>query len=337
MKTTNAKTKAIQTPAGPAFEKGLEKSQAPKTSARRPKKVVHADTVKLQIHGDESPLTERDVEYAPPKPKDLPYESDVFPDGCLNYDAVRPGNLMRGMYRTYHCEVDEQGRTSQDREYEEEYQKSAKATDERILRMMKEEWTVGDVPETFRHLRKKVSPTPVVAPAKKNGIEASGGPPTITSRRAATALSVAPKPTASHSRTSKPVTQPAVKSAIPFLTRSRQPTAAPQSSSSLTSHIAATAASRSTIGYSKGRSAINALQKREGGLTRSTSNLSQGSDTTITPARFAEQESDDLRRFDFLRAFDTAEDELEPRLGGGAVPDYLKDDEDDEFILTLGS
>src|SRR3954471_17513775 len=91
MKTTNAKAKPFQTP-GPALEKSPEKTIAPKTSARRPKKVVHAETVKLQVHDDEEPLAERDVEYCPPKPVDLPYESDVFPKGCLNYDVLKPAN-----------------------------------------------------------------------------------------------------------------------------------------------------------------------------------------------------------------------------------------------------
>jgi hypothetical protein len=337
MKTTNAKARAIQTPAGPALDKGPEKTQAPKTSARRPKKVIHADAVKLQIHGDESPLTERDVEYAPPKPKDLPYESDVFPVGCLNYDVLKPENLMRGMHQTYHCNVDETGRTKFDRKYEEEYAKSVKATDEQILKMMEEEWTVGDVPETFRHLRKKVAPRPTVAPAKKPTTVTSKGPATIASRKAASALSGMPKPAMAAPKSSKPASKPAAKPGIPFLGRSRQPAALPRAEAPENVHATASAASRSTIGYSKGRSAIGALRKREGGLTRSVSNMSQGSDTTITPARFAEQENDDLKRFDFLRAFDIDNDEAEAGLSG-ALPDCLREeDEEEEFVLKLSS
>jgi hypothetical protein len=79
------------------------------------------------------------------------------------------------------------------------------------------------------------------------------------------------------------------------------------------------------------------LRKREGGLTRSCSNLSQGSDTTITPARFTEQENDDSRRFDFLRAFDIDDEELVNGLTG-PLPDCLREeDEDEEFVLKLSS
>jgi hypothetical protein len=334
MKTTNAKAKAIQTPAGPATEKELEKTQAPKTSARRPKKVTHADTVKLQIHGDESPLAEREVEYAPPKPKDLPYESEDFPNGCLNYDVLKPGNLARGIHQTYHCEVDENGLTRLEREYEEGYKKSAKETDEKVLKMMEEEWAVGDVPETFRHLRKKLEPKPM-APVKKSTTIPTKGPATITSRKAASALSVPPKSSIAPPTTSKPIPKPTTS----LLGGRSKPAAVPvPSDRSTMRNSAASVTSKSTIGYTKGRSALNTLQKRQGGLTRSVSNMSQSSDTTITPARFADQENAEWKRLDFLRAFDAEDEDLEPGLRG-ALPECLRrDDEEDEgFVMTLGS
>lgn len=332
MKTTNAKAKAFQTPAGPGPDKETEKSQAPKTSARRPKRVTHADTVKLQIHGDESPLADREVEYAPPRPKDLPYESDVFPDGCLNYDALKPESLMKGTHQTYYRNMEDNRRVKLGKRDEDDYMTSAKAGDAKIMKMMEEEWTVGDVPETFRHLRKKVVPKPSVVPTRKTTSIPSKGPATITSRRAASALSTSAKPTIAPFKASKPAPKPA----MPFLGRRPTPTMQLSNVSEM-GHHAAAATSRSTIGYSKGRSAINVLQKREGGLTRSVSNMSQASDTTITPARFAEQENDDLRRLDFLKAFDVDDDELEPGLTG-ALPKCLgEEDEDEEFVLKLGS
>jgi hypothetical protein len=341
MKTTNAKAKAIQTPAGPAPEKELEKTQAPKTSARRPKRVIHGETTKIQVHGDQSPLAEREVEYAPPKPKDLPYESEDFPNGCLNYDVLKSGNLMRGIHQTYHCDVDENGLTRLEREYEEGYKKSAKETDDKILKMMEEDWTVGDVPETFRHLRNRSEPKSV-APVKKTTAIPTKGPPTIVSRRAASALSFAPKTSIAAPKTSiaAPTTSKAApKPTMPLIVGRSRPTSVPvRSNASTMRHNAAAAASKSTIGYTKGRNALNALQKREGGLTRSISNLSERSDTTITPARFADQEQEEWRRFDFLRVFDADDEDLEPGLRG-ALPDCLQvdDDEDEEFVLKLGS
>lgn len=338
MKTTNAKAKAFQTPAGPAPEKELEKTQAPKTSARRPKKVAHGETVKLKVHDDEGPLAEREVEYAPPKPKDLPYESEDFPKNCLNYDVLKPGNLMRGVFNTYHNQVDENGLTKMDREHEEAYKKSAKDCDERVLKMLEEEWTVGDVPETFQNLNKKQPKS--MEPTKKIGPVPSlsgWGPGTIISRKAASALSVSSKSAAVPPKTSKPPTKPITS----FLSRS-QPTTAPLSDRSTGRHNVAVAASRSTVGYTKGRSASGALQKRETGFIRSVSTMSQGSDTTITPARFAEKDtgakSDEWRHLKLLGAFDVDEEDLEPGLRG-VLPDFLKGGEEDEeeFVLALGS
>lgn len=348
MKTTNAKAKAFQTPSGPAPEKELGKTQQKQTSARRPKRAIYADTVKLEVHGHESPLQERDleVEYAPPRPKDIPYQSEDFPEGCLNYDFVKPGNLMKGALSSYRQQVDAQGRTRLEREMEESYAKSSKKADERLLKMMQEEeWTVGDVPETFRHLRKKEPEQ-----SNKIGARPNKAPATIASRQAASALSVISKPTSTQVKATKPAPKP--KGAISFLSRP-QPAPLPTPAPSTLRNSAAVNTSRSTIGYSKGRSASGALQKGPtvpntlvapqkrsgGGFTRSVSNMSQASDTTITPARFAKegQENEEWKkRLSFLSAFDVDEEQLEPGLRG-VMPDSLRaqDEDDEEFVLTL--
>ncbi|KAH6663667.1 hypothetical protein B0J14DRAFT_255248 [Halenospora varia] len=332
MKTTNAKTKGAQTP-GLLPENDLEKTQQKQPSARRPKKVTHAETVKLEVHGDESPLHEREVEYCPPKVKDIPYQSDVFPDNCLNYDVLKPSNRMGGIHGRYYNKVDEQGRTRLERELEESYANSTKAADEQIRKMMEEEWTVGDVPETFRHLRKKESDqkAKVAAQIRKAGavgpapskVPAIKAPATIASRKAASALSVAPKSAPAPPRATKPKpTQ------LPsFLSRSK-PAPLPVINPSTVRNSAANVNSRSTIGYSKGRSASGALQKREGGFTRSVSNLSQSSDTTITPARLAQKQAQEneewKKRLGFLAAFDVDEEDLEPGLRVSCQIDQLR-------------
>ncbi|TVY75799.1 hypothetical protein LSUE1_G004764 [Lachnellula suecica] len=360
-KTTNAKAKVFQTPAGPAPEKELEKTQPKQTSTRRPKKVIHADSVKLEVHGDESPLAERDVEYCPPRPKDLPYESEDFPQGCLNFNPLKPDNLMKGRYQQYHNKVDAQGRTRLERELEESYAKSANDTDERVMKMLEEDWTVDDVPETFRHLRKSSEQKPKAGePLKKPTANPYKAPGTVISRKAAAALSVAPKATAAPPKTTKPQTKPA----LPFFSR-QKPAPLPLNSSTVRNSVAAAAsnstlgytkgrsahsalhkredvnsiaaaASNSTLGYNKGRSASSALQKRQG-MTRSVSNLSQSSDTTITPAKFGQENDEWKSKLSFLSAFDVDDEELEPGLRG-ALPESLRNDEEDdeEFVMTLG-
>lgn len=354
MKTTNAKTKALQTPAL-LPQKEAEKSQPKQTTGRRQKKVIHADAVKLEVHGDESPLAERDVEveYAPPRPKDIPYQSEDFPENCLNLSPLKPGNLMRGRYSHFHNKLDKNGLTRLERELEESYIKSANEADERFLKTLEEEeWTVGDVPETFRHLRKKKQDQqiPLVADQPKRAIPVQNrAPATIASRSAASALSVVPKTSITQPR----VTQPNPKRAVSFLSRPK-PRPAPLATTNPPTlrNTASTAASRSTIGYSKGRSASGALQKKDetvragtlqkrtGGMMRSVSNMSQGSDTTITPARFVQKQGAEdeewKKRLAFLSAFDVEDEDLEPGLRG-TLPECMRNDEDDEeFVLTLG-
>jgi hypothetical protein len=340
MKTTNAKTKGFQTP---GLEKDIEKTQPRQASNRKPKKVIHADTVKLEVHGDESPLAERDVEYCPPKPKDLPYESEDFPNNCLNYDVLKNGNSMRGIYRTYHDTVDQNGLSRIEREAEAAYQKASRECDERVLKMMEEEWTVGDVPETFRHLRKKQSQSQPQASEqpKKSTTMANKGPATIASRKAASVLSVAPKSAPLPPQPTKAAPKPS------FLSRPKPtPLTTVPSNASTMRHTSAVVTSRSTIGYTKGRSASDVLhqqqaqptKRREGGLARTVSNMSQSSDITITPARFAEEQELEYKNPAFMRAFEVDDEDLEVGLRGG-LPECLRRDEeeDEEFVMTLGT
>ncbi len=79
--------------------------------------------------------------------------------------------------------------------------------------------------------------------------------------------------------------------------------------------------------------------EERGGMTRSISNVFQGSDITITPARFAQQERESgWKNPKFLEAFEVDDEDLEPGFRG-ALPECLKraDDEDEEFVMTLGS
>ncbi|KAM3078545.1 hypothetical protein ACMFMG_006417 [Clarireedia jacksonii] len=353
MKTTNAKTKVFQTPAGPGVEKELEKTVSKQPSVRKPRSRV-TEKVKIDVHGDDSPLGEPDVEYMPPRSKDIPFDSDIFPKGCLNYDVLKPENLTRGSLGAWYNTADKDGKSKVERDLEEGYRKSTERTDELVLAAMEEEWTIGDMPETFRHLQNKASsqqnkakvfmeqtPKPTISTQIR-------GPATVTSRRAASALSTAPKATA------EPVKRPATAIARPvssFLTRGKKTMIIAPIPHATMQHKAAAITSRSTIGYTKGRSVSNPLQKREApstilqkrvnpGLSRSASNISQNSESTITPARFANQENlnvPEYKRPDFLSAFDVDDEELEPGLRG-ALPECLKkfDEDEEEFIMTLG-
>jgi hypothetical protein len=291
-------------------------------------------------------LEEREVEYCPPKPKDLPYESDVFPDGCLDLECLKTPNLMRGWRNYYLNPIDEDGVSRKEKAYEKKLEKIRKEADERILKVVEElDWTVGDVPETFAHLRiggqkvKEQTMGKVDEQGNTRPTTAEKGPATITSRRAASALSIVPKEPLAVPKTRLPSTTP--RTPVSFLNRGKKPTPTPQTNTSTMRHAVATAASRSTIGYNKGRNASSVLNMRTSSLARSASNLSNTSDATITPASYTQKQSseafrEDWTRLQFLGAFDTDDEELEPGLRG-ELPECLRRDEDadEEFILTL--
>jgi hypothetical protein len=294
----------------------------------------------LEIHGDESPLTERDVEYCPPKPTELPFDSEDFPDGCLDYSLLKPENMMRDIYQSYYQPMLKKQGAKDEQRSQEEYEKAVKEHDESLKMMMEEDWTVGDVPETFRHLRKKQTQPQPQVPTKKPAeltnkptTMSNKGPATITSRKAASALAVPSKAAPLLPKTSKPAPKPSI------IYRPKAPLASLPSNASTMRHSAATAASKSTIGYTKGRSTSGALnantfvRPERSGLQRSVSNMSQGSDTTITPANFKEPE---WKNPSFLKAFDVDDEDLEPGLRG-MLPDCLRrmDEDEEEFFLPL--
>lgn len=91
------------------------------------------------------------------------------------------------------------------------------------------------------------------------------------------------------------------------------------------------AASRSTLGYSKGRSAFSAMQtKRTFSRAASAASVaSDHSDFTITPANFHKTQE---AKPQFLSIFDAGEDSDDDGFGKKADIDF---DDDDDFQLKL--
>lgn len=299
---------------------------------------------------------EEDIEYAPPKPKDLPYESDVLPEGGMTFEGLKPENILRGYYDYYFNPVDENGVPIREREMEEQRQRDFKMLDEQVKKDMDEfDWSIGDVPETRTLKGKKsatVAPEPAEATlkvAKKTSVRAiSKQPPTITSRRAVSALALAPKPSTAlvdARKNIKPDPRSGPNCLLPLRRQVNRPAVTRESSAE---RAAAVAASRSTLGYSKGRSTSSAIQgsnrpKTSAGptvgrtLQRSASTASSGSDSTITPARYAQTQASNndggetWKKLEFLSIFDV--DEEDGNLGGSVMP--VDDGLDDDFQLNV--
>ncbi|KAI0024378.1 hypothetical protein F4780DRAFT_725273 [Xylariomycetidae sp. FL0641] len=361
-KTTNAKAQGAQTGNGKGTAREIEKSQkkTPGTSRVKQKQ--------LQVHAEETdPVSEEEVEYCPPKPKDLPYESDVFPDGVLTFDALKPENMFKGYYNHYFNPVDEHGVSRSDRELEERTKKALEEGDRRIKEEMENlDWSIDGESELGKPGGKKATlPTKDTAKgAIPKPTLTRKAPSTIRSRNAAEALAIDDGTKSLQRKATKPVVprQPLKKKTTPFSTQAlrpnrfqnmQTPSVARRASSGLKG---IEANSRTTIGYSKGRATAAALAKGtqkpskpapKSAAPRSGTVLSNESGKTITPKRFANQQSEAAaedqewrERVPFLSIFNAEdapnEDDDFDLLAGGLPPSMLdEEDEEDEFELKL--
>lgn len=210
--------------------------------------------------------------------------------------------------------------------------------DEAILKSLEEDWVVGDEPETFAFRQKKSIPSQANVKTSTRPVPSTlKAPPTVTSRKAVSALGLPTKPKAVPI-TTKILAKP--KPSLPFPSRAAPANSTTMAKPSTMRHNAAVAASKSTIGYSKGRSASGVIppQRRQGGRTRSASNVSAISEITITPARFAQHEERETKRLPWLAAFEADDENVEPLLKGSSYENLRRFDEDEEeFVMTLGS
>ncbi|KAI1636913.1 hypothetical protein F4809DRAFT_606905 [Biscogniauxia mediterranea] len=360
-KTTNAKAKGQQT------VRGAEKSQANAPNTSKPKqKQPQVESLKLAIHADEDDAfsSEDEVEYCPPKPKDLPYESDVFPDGVLTFDALKPENRFKGFYNYYFNPVDENGVPLADKQLEKRNKKAFEEGERLIQEDMENlQWGIGDELDVEEKNAKKASiPTRMVAPKPSIPRKA---PSTLRSRNAAEALSMSDSTKSLQRKAAK--TSPTTK--LPkkrtsfatgvALRASRkpnvQPTVGPKRTPLEAKGIETN--SRATIGYSKGRATASMLARAtatakpqkpipKSRMPRSHNDTvaSKDSQSTITPARFAHdqaaaaEDQEWKTRVPFLSIFNPEDDEDDCDLLAGGLPPSMMggdEEEEEEFELKL--
>lgn len=364
-KTTNAKARTGPVTGVKEIVNKLEKTQVKPTTIKPLRHgTVNPESSKLGVHVDQAnPLQEEeeDIESAPSGPRDIPYESDIIPAGALTFEGLKPENILKGYYNHYFNPVDENGVPIAEREMEERRQRDFTKLDEQVRKDMDEfDWSIGDVPET--KTAKQSKPLATVSEAGEGARRADKRlvnraplkqPPTIAARKAASALALAPKTTTTLSNARNLNSKPAPSvfkgpnCPLPLNRKAHRPAITRDSS---TDRATAVAASRSTLGYSKGRSTSSVIQgsnrpktpaapvgpPARRALTRSVSTASSGSDCTITPARYArvsKTENDETsKRLEFLSIFD-GDEEDDGNLGGSGIP--ADDGTDDDFQLNL--
>ncbi|KAF2109046.1 hypothetical protein BDV96DRAFT_503473 [Lophiotrema nucula] len=259
MKTTNAKGQAFQTPAPLSAS---AKTQKVSPRLRRPKVKVHQPEAQTEV-ADDVP----EIEYMPPKEVPLPENFDEDdPQIDWTFPMFKGENMMRGSWDVYHNPLEDDGRTRYER-YDDEWMARTKKADEEEFDRKFNEMMAADDAECRRYLGiespKKAAPKAEL-PKKK-----IAAPSTLKARSAAAALSPPAKPsyaapTAAAKSKSLLPTKAATKSAV---------------NPSASRHAAATAASKSTIGYAKGRPTATTARKPLSSITRATPTTAIGRPT----------------------------------------------------------
>ncbi|KAL1591587.1 hypothetical protein SLS60_011837 [Paraconiothyrium brasiliense] len=243
MKTTNAKAKAFQTPAPLSAS---AKTQKASPRLRRPKVKVQPDVQ----HAAEHDVPE--VEYMPPK--EVPLLDDM--GDYLPRDWKIPKLENGGVEEAYRNPLEDDGRTKLQREFEETLDRDIRKRNEEFDRVLDQQME-RDQLDVARHfglaLPKKVVPRSTLTTAEHPRTKATGAS-TLKAKSAVAALSEPRRPAFA-------APTAATKSRLPS-----KPVAGKKSinNSSVTRHAAATAASKSTIGYAQGReNTVSKLQPRK--------------------------------------------------------------------------
>lgn len=327
--------------------KEIEKPQLKPTTTRKP---MQKAPVLLDVKNDEPGSPEDgflEPEYAPPRPIDLPFESELLPKGGLVMEGLKKENLYRGFYNQFCNPIDDDGVSKQTKQFNNEIETvMERAITDNAKELDALGWNEADLEPSL----KKISPVPDTREAaeakmarKVRNRPATAQPSGSMSRKAAVAL-------AHSSRSSKPtlakptprVGQTPTRKPLASVVSRRQPagrgTLAKPSPKSASTTSAGSFVSRNTIGYSKGKSASSAIRPADPSQTHSrgikSPELEDEADLTITPSRarkagFGVQASRN-RTPQFMSIFDAHDDEELPPM---AMPDL--GEEEEEFDLQL--
>ncbi|KAH7033318.1 uncharacterized protein B0I36DRAFT_348390 [Microdochium trichocladiopsis] len=375
-KTTNAKAKGLQSVNVKGAVRQIEQTASKPPATARPKqKQPQAETQRLQVHTEaDDPLSEDEPEYCPPRPVDLPYESDVFPDGVLTFEALKPENMFKGYYQHYFNPIGEDGISLSDKRLAESTRRALEEGEKRIIDDMDSfEWaTERELREDDAASRATVvkSPIPKAGPVKRvttRGPALRESASNTMARRAASSLSIDDATKSLQRRTAVPVKQATVAPkrtgfVIPRLASTKAVTAKPVTAASRTTleRKGIEAASRCTIGFNKGRTTASMLNRGpappistrpRAPIARVGSAVSRDSDKTVTPARFAKlnsasaaasaaavEDAEWKERVPFLSIFahddDGVDDDFD-LLGGQPMPTLDASDDEDFEIRIL--
>ncbi|KYK54313.1 hypothetical protein DCS_06270 [Drechmeria coniospora] len=354
LSTRKGHQQAMITPMGSSPPPSSNTSQARPTAQKISQKTVGGEPVLFDILADKGEPSEEDdePEYAPPAPTPLPYESDVLPPGGLTFEGLKKVNFLKGFYEHFHNPIDEDGISREQKRFNREMEAVLGKAREHCQREAAEiDWNTLDIekpeavamglrPNAFNDVDTALDTT--ARPSTRRN------PPTMTSRRAVSALALA-SVDRNAAVTKPPGRNPAIRrplSSIISSSRAAKPALAPPMSTS--GNIAAEAASRTTIGYTKGRTASSMIRSRGGSVINRPKQASKPSGprdgdsvlATTLPCAYPgglgrDQTDSELVRPQFLCIFDDVDDEDLPPMRGPYLGDDKEEEEEEEFELKL--
>lgn len=330
--------------------KEIEKTQLKPTTTQKMKQKV---PVLFEVKNDSNSASDDEVlepEYAPPKPAELPFESDLLPKGGLSLEGLKQENLYRGFYEQFYNPLDDDGVSKRTKQFDNEMKAVVdKAIKKNLEELEALDWNEADALQSPKKLT-SVPDTRGVAETKMGqkvrGRPNTMQPSTIRSRKAAVALALPPRngKIASIPKTTARSTQSAVRRPLASIAPSKQAsTRGTESRVGLKGTAGAGAlVSRTTLGYTKGKSASSMVHSKlphqSPQRNRRESSPSRGDEAelTITPTR-ARQAGYSLaapksQAPPFTSIFDLQDEEELPPM---KMPDLVDDDEEFELKLDI--
>lgn len=276
IKTTN--TKAIQTPAPLQTtkpEKTLKQVSTGRKSAKSKIRIAPSEPVDADILSRDADLEVPEVEYCPPPPIELPDPpEEITYDDSFPY--LRGSNLCAGYSDVYDVPRDEHGVSLRERKEEETHARMLQQIEDKLREEIAKPWPLDDEDDIVEATIAAGHRTTLNNSSNIATARAKGAISALSSRPQTRLPSVATKETASSIQKKKPSSSLAATKTSILQPTNQHPMR----------HNAAVAASKTTIGYSKGRNvSANFPQKTVRALPGDTGKIDQ---SKIDPGEFRE-------------------------------------------------
>ncbi|CDM30953.1 hypothetical protein DTO013E5_403 [Penicillium roqueforti] len=326
MKTTNLKANNLQTPAPFGGTKQPRTNRRQSTAQKIRKAAPVTQQAQAKVHIDAAADDVPDIEYMPPKPRDLPdLPDDVTYD--TTFPQFQPKNRALGLESVYgKQQVGSDGLTAKQRKFQEDSAACDRMVNDMIMKQLDD---IGFESSGENESTKTLEPNAIPSKRPTTTTRHTRNVSTLRARDAVAALggsrpTVAPRVA--------PIPKPRVASLASSLVMPKRHARVPSNPSSMR-NTAAVVNSRTTVGYSKGRNVSSTLRDNHSQTQKPSSSQVLSPETYMQLYGPPPLDSEMWTRCNAAGCFD-APDEItqEPE---EPLPTFDEDDEAQSFQLTL--